>query len=114
MPQQSRLDLILEPTTMKLLEGLSCLSNASELLHSGANDDDPEVKRWLVGASDDLRDAGLEAETADVRFALTSAISMLDRRDPRARDLVNPTHIDLLHRRVALTFRRHARSAHAK
>jgi hypothetical protein len=98
-----------DKTAMKLLEGLSCLSNASDLLLDGFNPCHPEIRRWLAGANDDLAAAGLEDRPGDIRHELTTAIEIIELHDPSTTDLVTPARIDLLHRRVAIIFRSYFR-----
>lgn len=99
----------LDKTAIKLLEGLSCLSNVSDLLLDGIDPFDPEIRRWLLGACDDLAQAGLEDHPGDIRSELKIAISSVERQDPQAIVLITPIAIDLLHRRVAILFRSYSR-----
>jgi hypothetical protein len=100
---------ILDTTSTRLLEGLSCLSNAAELLLDGLAPFNPEIRRWLSAANDDLEEAGLEDGPGDIRRELATAIELIDRQDPQTASLVNPMNVDLLHRRVAILFRSHFR-----
>lgn len=100
---------ISDKTATKLLEGLSCLSNASDLLLDGMDPFNPEIRRWLSGACDDLVEAGLDDGPGDIRRELATAIELIDRQDPQTASLANPVNLDLLHRRVAILFRSHFR-----
>ena len=104
-------DVGLDKTSTKLLEGLSCLSNAFDLLLDGLDPFNPEIKRWLAGADDDLAEAGLEDGPGDIRRELADAIEFIDRQDPQTASLVNSVNVDLLHRRVAILIRSHFRFA---
>ncbi len=96
-------------TAMKLLEGLSCLSNASDLLLDGFDPFHPEIQRWLVGANCDLAAAGLEDHPGDIRHELSAAINLVELNEPSTPDFITPARIDLLHRRVAIIFRSYFR-----
>lgn len=100
---------ILDKTTTQLLDGLSCLSNASDLLLDGMDVFDPQIMHWLVAAAYDLMLANVDHELEEIRNELAAARVMIEHRDPRTAAFVNPTALDLLHHKLGILFRLHFR-----
>ncbi len=96
--------------TLKLIEAISCLSNASDLLLEGFDPSDRYVRHWLKGASDDLMDVPLEPEPGSVRRELLLMLAGIEMRSQSAFKSITPASIDALHGRLAKVLRAHRSS----
>lgn len=95
--------------TTKLIEALSCLSNASDLLQDDATSASPEVAHWLAATSDDLMQVGLDIHPGEVRHQLLLMLAVIESRSSEANLLVTPHSIDRLHGEVGALLRAHTR-----
>lgn len=96
---------ILDPITLGLIEGLSCLSNASDLLLDGHTVSESSVRHWVQGAHDDLAALPNDAQPRDLCKELRSMLSAMETRAENADHLVTPASLDAIHSRVAMILR---------